>query len=189
MKIKEVIVVEGKDDTAKIIQAVEADTIETRGSAINKGIMERIRHAKEKRGVIIFTDPDYPGERIRRLIDQAVPGCKHAYLTRDAARAKHPENKSLGIEHASVQAIREALSGVYEVQEAESAEISQDDLLAYGLLGGPGASARRERLGELLKVGHANGKQLLKRLQMFKIRKAEFEQAANQVLQEETDDR
>ncbi|WLV24748.1 ribonuclease M5 [Aciduricibacillus chroicocephali] len=189
MKIKEVIVVEGKDDTAKIIEAVDADTIETRGSAINKSIMERIRHAKEKRGVIIFTDPDYPGERIRRLIDEAVPGCKHAYLTQDAARAKFPEGKSLGIEHASIEAIREALSGVYEVKEMVQSEIEQGDLIAYGLLGGKHASKRRERIGELLKLGHTNGKQLLKRLQMFQITKQEFESACEQVLKEEEDDR
>ena len=189
MKIKEIIVVEGKDDTAKIIEAVDADTIETRGSAINKSIMERIRHAKEKRGVIIFTDPDYPGERIRRLIDEAVPGCKHAYLTQDAARAKYPEGKSLGIEHASIEAIREALSGVYEVKESIQPEIEQSDLIAFGLLGGKHASKRRERLGELLKLGHTNGKQLLKRLQMFQITKQEFESACEQVLQEEDDDR
>lgn len=188
MKIKEVIVVEGKDDTAKIIEAVEADTIETRGSAINDQIMERIRHAQKKRGVIVFTDPDYPGERIRRLIDEAVPGCKHAYLTQDAARAKYPKNKSLGIEHASVAAIRDALSGVYEVQEAGEAEINQEDLMQHGLLGGPGASGRREKLGELLKIGHANGKQLLKRLQMFRISKNEFERAIKQIEQEENHD-
>ncbi len=35
MKIKEIIVVEGKDDTTAVRQAVNADTIETNGSAIN----------------------------------------------------------------------------------------------------------------------------------------------------------
>lgn len=33
MKIKEIIVVEGKDDTAAVQRAVDADTIETNGSA------------------------------------------------------------------------------------------------------------------------------------------------------------
>lgn len=84
--IKEIIVVEGRDDTAKIRQAVEADTIETNGSAVDNIILKQIQHAKTKRGVIIFTDPDYPGERIRQIIDNAVPGCKHAFLTRDNAR-------------------------------------------------------------------------------------------------------
>ena len=43
MKIKEIIVVEGKDDTTAIQQAVHADTIETNGSAINEEIIEKIK--------------------------------------------------------------------------------------------------------------------------------------------------
>ena len=35
-KIKEIIVVEGKDDTTAIKRAVDADTIETNGSAVNE---------------------------------------------------------------------------------------------------------------------------------------------------------
>ncbi|WP_164670612.1 ribonuclease M5 [Virgibacillus doumboii] len=188
MKIKEIIVVEGRDDTAKIKQAVEADTIETNGSAINETILKQIQHAKDKRGVIIFTDPDYPGERIRHMVGQAVPGCKHAFLKRDDAQAKHSHNKSLGIEHASITAIRQALQDVYELQEIEDNGITRDALIAYGLIGSPKASSRRDRLSELLQIGHTNGKQLLKRLNMFQITKEQFEQAINQVLQEENND-
>ncbi|SFB31551.1 RNAse M5 [Lentibacillus halodurans] len=188
MKIKEVIVVEGRDDTAKIRQAVDADTIETNGSAVNDTVIKQIRHAQAKRGVIIFTDPDYPGNRIRHMINQAVPGCKHAFLPRDAARAKNPDHKSLGIEHASIKAIRDALQGVYSLSEDEYAEITKEDLIAAGLIGGSKASAKRDRLGELLQIGHANGKQLLKRLNMFQITKDQFDDAISQVMQEENDE-
>ncbi|BCE17254.1 hypothetical protein RSC3_04610 [Bacillus paralicheniformis] len=50
MKIKEIIVVEGRDDTAKIKSAVDADTIETNGSAIGEDVIKRIRLAQETRG-------------------------------------------------------------------------------------------------------------------------------------------
>ncbi|MFD2045584.1 ribonuclease M5 [Ornithinibacillus salinisoli] len=186
MKIKEVIVVEGRDDTTKIKLAVDADTIETNGSAINQKILKQIQHAKDKRGVIIFTDPDYPGERIRHIINQAVPGCKHAFLTQDKARAKHPDNKSLGIEHASIESIQQALADVYELVEWEENEITKEDLIVNRLIGGPGASDRRERLGELLQIGHTNGKQLLKRLSMFQITKSQFDQAMETLQQEDS---
>src|SRR5699024_4766178 len=150
MQIKEVIVVEGRDDTAKIRQAVNADTIETNGSAINKDILKQIQHAQEKRGVIIFTDPDYPGERIRHIVDQTVPGCKHAFLPKEKARAKHSKTKSLGIEHASASDIRQALKGVYELSQYNLIEITKNDLIYHGLIGGPKAKSRRDRLGELL---------------------------------------
>lgn len=171
------IVVEGKDDTVKIKQAVYADTIETNGSAIGKSVIDQIRHAKQKRGVIVFTDPDYPGERIRQMINEAVPGCKHAFLTKEKARAKHPHNKSLGIEHASVTDIKEALAKVYDVAEEHIGDIQQVDLISYGLIGGNKASVRRKWLGEYLKIGQPNGKQLLKRLNMFQITKEELDQA------------
>ncbi|GGD04263.1 ribonuclease M5 [Thalassobacillus devorans] len=185
-KIKEVIVVEGKDDTTKVKQAVDADTIESNGSAINQEIIERIRHAKEKRGVIIFTDPDAPGERIRTIISDAVPGCKHAFLPKDQARSKF--DQGIGIEHASLKAIQEALATVYELTETENNEITKADLLAYGLLGGHHASRRRDKLGERLRIGKTNGKQLLKRLNMFHISQQEFEQTMEMLIQEENDE-
>ncbi|WP_121641168.1 ribonuclease M5 [Virgibacillus sp. Bac330] len=184
MKVKEVIVVEGKDDTAKINQAVDADTIETNGSAIHTSIIKQIQHAKDKRGVIIFTDPDYPGERIRHIVDQAVPGCKHAFLTRNEARAKNSTTKNLGVEHASIEDIKKALESVYELQPVRESEITKAELMHYGFIGGQEANKRREQLGELLQIGHTNGKQLLKRLTMFGIGKAEFERAVLQMDQE-----
>jgi ribonuclease M5 len=111
VKIKEVIVVEGKDDTTAIRKAVEADTIETNGSAISKECLERIQHAHEVRGVIVLTDPDYPGRRIRALIEQQIPNVKHAFLPKKQTIAKN--GKGLGIEHASPEDIRTALQYSY----------------------------------------------------------------------------
>src|SRR5699024_10166267 len=177
-----------RHDTAKNHQVVHAERKETSTVAIKRKAVNQSRHARNKRGMIIFTDPDYPGERIRHSIDQSVPGCKHAFLTKEKARAKHPHNKSLGIEHASPEAIKQALADVYELMEIEDNDINKTDLIAYGLIGGPGASNRRERLGELLQIGHTNGKQLLKRLTMFQITKAQLEQAIAQMQQEGNDD-
>src|SRR5699024_12132797 len=154
MRIKEVIVVEGKSDTNKIKQAIEADTIETNGSAINAETLQLIRHAKEKRGVIIFTDPDYPGDRIRHIIDQNIPGCKHAFLPKKVAIAS-TSGKSVCIEHTSNQAIQQALNNVYEVLDVvEENDVTKANLISHGLLAGPKAKVRRQRLGEYLHIGY-----------------------------------
>ena len=79
-KIPEVIVVEGKDDTANLRRFYEVDTYETRGSAIDQDDLERIATLQELRGVIVFTDPDYNGERIRKIIMQEVPQAKQKPL-------------------------------------------------------------------------------------------------------------
>ena len=87
-KIKEIIVVEGKDDTVAIKRAVNADTIETNGSAVNESVIEQVRLAQKTRGVIIFTDPDFPGQKIRNTITEQVKGCKHAFITKTRGTPK-----------------------------------------------------------------------------------------------------
>src|SRR5699024_9779921 len=150
----------------------------------NKKTLDQIQHAKNKRGVIIFTDPDYPGERIRHIIDQSVPGCKHAFLTKEKARAKHPHNKSLGIEHASPEAIKQALGDLDEFMEIDDTVITKTELIAYALMSGPGARNRRERLVELEKIGYTNDKPLSKGLAMCQITIALLEQSIAQMPRE-----
>lgn len=183
MKIKEIIVVEGKDDTTAIKRAVNADTIETNGSSIGDAVIDQIKLAQQTRGVILFTDPDFPGEKIRKTISELIPGCKHAFLPKDQARPKR--GKGIGVEHASVEAIRQALEAVKEEMKEFKSEIDFDDLLDAGLIGGNQAKERREKLGLLLKIGYTNGKQLHKRLQMFQISREDYIEAVNQILQEE----
>lgn len=184
MKIKEVIVVEGKDDTVAIKRAVEADTIETNGSAISLETLERIAHAQEKRGVIVFTDPDYPGRRIRAIIEEHVPSVKHAFLEKEKTIAKN--GQGLGIEHAKDEDIRAALAAVYTPRLIEQkAEITMEDLITASLVAHPQAKLRRAQLGEALKIGYTNGKQLQKRLHMFGISKEEFIKAVQALNQEE----
>lgn len=182
MKIQEVIVVEGKDDTKRIKMAVNADTIETRGSAISDETLDQIAELQEKRGVIVFTDPDYSGEKIRKTIREAVPGVKHAFLKRKDAVPDH--QGSLGVEHASPEAIREALKNLYTEVPDAPAMISRETLVAKGLINGSGAKKKRELLGEILNIGYTNGKQLYKRLRLFEIMPGDFEDAMQKVEQQ-----
>lgn len=185
MQIKEIIVVEGKDDTTAIKRAVDADTIETNGSAISEETLRRIQHAQDKRGVIVFTDPDYPGRRIRAIIEQRVQGVKHAFLPKAKTIAKN--GKSLGIEHAADEDIREALRKVYTPNKAAPIkdDITLDDLMTACLIGHPQSKTRRDRLGEILNIGATNGKQLHKRLKMFQITEQQFGAAVALLDQEE----
>ncbi|MED4126859.1 MULTISPECIES: ribonuclease M5 [Shouchella] len=179
MKIKEIIVVEGRSDTVAIKRAVDADTIETNGSAIGEDVLKRIELAYERRGVIILTDPDYPGTRIRRIVSERVPGSKHAFIPKAKAMRN---NRTLGVEHASDEAIRQALEDVRSTgKDHYKSAISVSDLIKAGLLSGAGAKKKREALGERLAIGYANGKQLKKRLDAFEITIEEFAQALKDI--------
>ncbi|MFS0725087.1 ribonuclease M5 [Paenibacillus sp. 1P07SE] len=175
--IREIIVVEGKDDTVAIKRAVEAETIETGGSAIGEAVLKRVALAMERRGVIIFTDPDHAGERIRKIVAARVPGCKHAFLPQEDALYKG----DIGVENAKPEAIRRALSQVRTEVTDGVPEITWDDLIAAGLIVHPEAASRRLIMGNLLGIGYANGKQFFKRCSTFMISKAEFIQAYAQL--------
>ncbi|KGE19958.1 ribonuclease M5 [Paenibacillus wynnii] len=175
--IKEMIVVEGKSDTVAVKRAVEADTIETGGSAVNNSIIAKIALAMERRGVIILTDPDHAGERIRKIVAAKVPGCKHAFIPEKDATRKG----DIGVENASPEAIRHALAHVHTAFEGSIPVIGIDDLMEAGMLVHPHAAERRMVLGNLLGIGYCNGKQLYKRLAMFGITREEFTQALAQI--------
>jgi ribonuclease M5 len=185
LRIKEVIVVEGKDDTTAVKRSVDADTIETNGSAISKETLMKIQHAQEKRGVIVFTDPDYPGRRIRAIIEEHVPGVKHAFLSKEKTIAKN--GKGLGIEHAKDEDIRSALENVYtpKTETDTTTEIPIKILVEAKLIGYSNSRDRRTKLGELLKIGYTNGKQLQKRLSVFQISVKQLEEAISQLNMEE----
>ncbi|MBQ9060876.1 MAG: ribonuclease M5 [Firmicutes bacterium] len=192
-KIEEIIVVEGRDDTVAIRQAVDAVTIETHGFGIREETWQLIDKAYQTKGIIVFTDPDTAGEQIRRRIMDRFPGAMEAFLDQSQA-AKAGD---IGIENASPQAIREALSKVHRAAEQETAPVEHEtapteheerlehfsaaDLFAWGLDGTPGASKRRRALGRELGIGHATAKTFLQRLNRFGISRTEIEAALKKV--------
>ncbi|SFG19409.1 ribonuclease M5 [Planifilum fulgidum] len=176
-KIKEVIVVEGKKDTAAVQRAVAADTLETGGSAVGSDLISAIRRARDKRGVIILTDPDGPGERIRRIISEQVSGCKHAFIPREEATGRD----GVGVEHASPEAIRRALERVRTEEEPEGETITWEEYLQAGLVGGEQARRRREAVGKAMGIGYGNGRRFFRKLQLFRITREELARALDRI--------
>lgn len=176
-KISQVIVVEGRDDTANLKRYFDVEIYETRGSAICQKDIQRIKHLHNLHGVIVFTDPDVNGERIRRMIMTEIPSVQHAFLKRNEAAPKSKsKGKSLGIEHASYEDLRTALSQVTKnFEKTTDFDITRSDLIRLGFLAGNDSRKRREFLGKELRIGYSNGKQLLKRLELFGINLAKVE--------------
>ncbi|MCK8826718.1 ribonuclease M5 [Natroniella acetigena] len=168
--IKEVIVVEGRDDLAAVKAAVDAEIIVTQGFSLSDEVMARIKLAQQRTGVIIFTDPDHAGNLIRKRIKAEVAGCKDAYLTQaDAWQAG-----DIGIENAKPEVIKEALAKAKVTHIEEEEQFSKDDLVMTGLIGQPGAKELRTKVGKELGIGYANGKQFLQRLNSYQISREEF---------------
>lgn len=177
MKIKEIIVVEGKDDERAIKRAVDAEVIITSGFGIREETFRRIEFARQQKGVILFTDPDFAGEQIRDRINRRIKGCKQAYLSKTEALKKH----NIGIENANPESIVHALVRAKCIRTDAAPEFTMADLLRHRLTGSEYALQRREKLGQLLRIGYANGKQLLNRLNNFGISRAAFTAAVNRL--------
>lgn len=173
---KEVIVVEGRDDTKRLIETFgpQVKTIETNGSAVDQTCLQRIQQAAAQFGVIIFTDPDYQGERIRKIVQAAVPQAKHAHLTRQ--QAFKSADRSLGIEHAKPYDIVQAIQSVAQIHERDDVDVVPlSFLVEVGLVAHKQSAVRRERVAAQFNLGHVNGKQLQKRLQQYGITQTQLE--------------
>jgi ribonuclease M5 len=171
--IKEVIVVEGKQDVQAVKRAVDAECIITGGFTLAPYSLKKIEQAYERRGIIILTDPDSAGERIRKFLSKRFPSAKHAFVPREAATA----NNDVGIEQASSEAIRAALLKVRCEKWEPAEEFSWQDIMSTGLSGTKDAAERRGSVGALLGIGYANAKGFLYRLNHYGVSREEFTKA------------
>lgn len=179
--IKEVLVVEGKMDVVAIDKAVEADCIITEGFNLKKQALKNIEQAYKKRGIIIMTDPDSAGERIRSYLTKRFPEAKHAFVPVEDAT----DNDDIGIEQAKPEAIRKALAKVRTMDWEPTNNFSSTDLIVNDLSGAPAAVQRRARLGAKLGLGFANAKTFLKRLNHYGVTREEFAAAVAALDEEE----
>ena len=168
--LKEVLVVEGKMDTVAISKALEADTIETGGFTLAPYTLKQIEAAYKKRGIIILTDPDGAGERIRRYLTERFPDAGQAFIPKYQATA----HNDVGVEQAQPEAILAALSKVRHHKYRPQNEFTANDLFQHDLNGSPRASARRDALGVALGIGYGNAKKFLERLNHYGVSREEF---------------
>ena len=163
-RIKESIVVEGRDDEIAILAAVEANVICTHGYGIKQSTLDEIKTAYESCGVIIFTDPDHAGQKIREKVLSVCPNAKQAFLTKDQAL----KDGDIGIENAKPKDIIAALKAA-SASLGGSNRYTMADMDKLGLSGLPDSAKRREELGAKLGIGFGNAKTFLKKLNYMNI--------------------
>ncbi len=179
-KLKEILVVEGKDDAANIKRFVEAEIIITHGFGLSKQTFQAIQTAAETLGIIVFTDPDFAGEQIRRKIVHHVTGSiKHAYISREEGT----KDDDIGVENASEEAIINALKEAKSEYGEVHIIYTIEDMYGYGLMGDDNSKARRIAIADRFKIGYGNGKQMLKRLNKYNINREELEKCLAQLSQ------
>jgi len=172
----EVVVVEGYHDLAKLKSIYpHMDIVITNGSEISNETLRELKILNDKRGLILLLDPDYPGERIRRLINDYVGETKHAFIAKEKCISKN--KAKVGIEHASSKDIKEALEKVYQTFQTNHNGLTMRDLFELKLSGCKDAKKNRDKLTKNIGIGLSNSKTLLKKINMFRIKKSEIIEA------------
>lgn len=167
-----VIVVEGIHDEMRIKEIYpSANVVTTNGREISETTLNFIAELSKTNEIIIFTDPDTPGEKIRERIASIVPNAKHAFLRKKDAISKN--HKKVGIEHASKACISESLALVYN-NAIKTYTIQIQDLYDLDLIGFENSALKREWISNYLNIGKPNAKTFLKRLNMLQIHKEEL---------------
>lgn len=173
--IKEVIVVEGRDDIDAVQKAVNADIIATHGYGISKATIDRIENAYKTRGIIILTDPDHAGNKIRQRLTELFPDALQAYISKSEAKDK--TGADIGVENASPDVIARAIEAAGRTFTEQHSEFTEKDMMYYGLAAGEGSRELRDALGRKLGIGYANSKGFLKRLNNYGIKRNDLERS------------
>ena len=157
LSINEVIVVEGKYDKIKLSSVVDSIIISTNGFAIfkDKEKCELIRIYARKKGIIILTDSDTAGFKIRNYIKGFVNEGKitNVYIPdifgKEKRKVKPSKEGKLGVEGVCVDVIIDSFkkAGVLMSENQPQKElITRMDLYEDGLSGGQNSSILRRSL-------------------------------------------
>ncbi len=164
IKIDEAIVVEGKYDKIKLSSIVDAVIIVTNGFGIfkDKEKLELIRYYASKTGIIIMTDSDSAGRKIRGYIRGAVRDGRiiNVYTPdifgKEKRKTKPSAEGKLGVEGINVKVLLAALekSGVTASESSLPHDITKLTLYELGLSGGKSSSELRVKLQVSLGLPH-----------------------------------
>ena len=160
LRIREVIVVEGRYDRNTLSQVVDALIFETNGFAVfnDREKLEALRMLAEERGLILLTDSDSAGFVIRNRLKSMIPPekIKQAFVPAVPGREKRKNRPSkeglLGVEGMRPEELIRALknAGASEDSCAEEEGITDADFYRLGLNGRPGSAQLRRRLAQEL---------------------------------------
>ncbi|MBO4941430.1 MAG: DUF4093 domain-containing protein [Clostridia bacterium] len=162
LHIKETIVVEGKFDKEQLKKITDAPIICTGGFTLytDKSIIKAIRTMAKKTGIIILTDSDSAGFRIRNYIKQCVGNegiVKHAYIPSVEGKEKRKSSPGkeglLGVEGIREEDLLKILENVTEICEKpqeKGPRITKAMLFEDGLSGGAESREKRKELARRL---------------------------------------
>ena len=176
MKVKypNVIVVEGKMDKDLLESFLDVDIVTTNGSEVSRETIEYVRALSKTRTIVVLTDPDAPGKRIRDILNSEISGLFNAFIPKEKAIKKH----KVGVAESDKATIMEALNHLMLPEsKSKTSNLTMNDLFELGLMGNADSASKRRVLENSLHVDQVNGKTLLKRLKALGLERKDLEEA------------
>ena len=173
MSYSSIIVVEGTSDESFLHSFLDADIVTTNGSEVSRETIEYLKEASKTRSIVVLTDPDSPGKRIRDLIAEHVPGVLHAFVRKEKSIKHH----KVGVAESSKDEVLLALSHIIPTDPPTRGVLTMADLLDLGLMGSEGSNEKRIEVERKLHLGHGNAKTFLKRANALNLSLEDIERA------------
>lgn len=164
IKIKEAVIVEGKYDKIRLSGILDTVIIETDGFGVfnDKEKQRLIRFLAEKRGIVIMTDSDSAGFKIRSFIKGITnaENIKNVYIPDVYGKEKRKTEMSsegkIGVEGMETRVLLEALgkAGVLcsENEKPGGREITYTDFFEDGITGRENSGEMRKKLARRLNL-------------------------------------
>lgn len=156
------VIVEGRYDKIKLKSVIDSVVIETGGFNIfrDRQKLSMIKRLAEKTGIIIMTDSDAAGFKIRSYLKSAIPAEKiiNVYIPdifgKEKRKAKPSAEGKLGVEGVGTQVIIEALenAGAIRGKAGESAGVTLTDFYEDGLCGRKNSDTLRKMFKSELRL-------------------------------------
>ena len=161
LRLKQAVIVEGRYDKIKLDAMLDAIILPTNGFGIfsNAELRGLIRSLAAQNGIILLTDSDAAGFKIRNYLRGMIPAGQitNVYipdiLGREKRKAFASKEGKLGVEGMSLEILREAFAkaGVLEDKRPDVANpITKLDLFEDGLYGGENSAEKRRGLFKAL---------------------------------------
>lgn len=187
------VIVEGKYDKIKLEQVLDALILPTDGFSIfkDKSKTDFIKKYARENGVLILTDSDAAGFKIRNHIASILPAetIINAYIPdikgKEKRKSAYSAEGKLGVEGMEHAVLKEALkrAGIDEMKVAENHTKSYD-LYRYGFLGSENSSVLRGKLIQALSLPERISTNNLLKYINRNFNKSEFETLAEKIVEE-----
>ena len=146
---------------------LDAEYVITNGSAIDNDVLDYLLSRSKNTQIVVLTDPDMPGKRIRDIIEAKIPNVSHCFIEKKYAIKKN----KVGVAECDINYLKECLNHIITYQEKRINNLYNELKLT-----GSGSNDNKNKIASIYHLGRVNSKTLLKRLNGIGVSKEQLKE-------------